>query len=1080
MTLIVHRDSRTEVLAQQLADSLHAAPPQNPLAAQTIVVAHPGLRRWLLGEFAGRDGIAANFDLILPWQWLQRCARALLGDEALIDGDWRAEALRWRIYATLPMLDAARVHGYLAGEDAERRRFQLADHLAGVYTQYLIYRPDWIARWEAGAEQDEWQAQLWRTLRAAIGAPHRAQRREALLIALRERGDGEPLPLHVFGVSHLPPDVLDALHALSAHRDVHLYFPDPCREYWADLKTLREILRLDPETEGVYYDIGHPLLVSLGRMAQDLFIRLDALGADLDANDSGAAVADTLLATLQESIRACAPIRVGAEPANARDASLRLHACHTRLRELEVLKDALLDFLAENADLQHRDIVVMAPDIAAYAPYLRAVFGAPARYIADPAQIPWHLADVGLASAHPLLGAFAQVLQLSRSRFKVSEVMDFLDVPALARRFGIDLDTRAALERWLRRARVAWGLDAAMKQQTGAARVDQNSWAFGFDRLYAGWIAGDDDALVDGIFPVAGIGGGDGEAIGRLHLLLDALRRLREGFSTPRSLSAWRDWLLEQLEQLLDAREDDETAALEALRRALARLGAQAEAAGRGTLPWSVVHEAVRAELDKVSERQAFLLGGVTFCGLVPQRSIPFKVVCLIGMNEGEFPRRSGDAGINLMAAQPRRGDRDTRREDRQLFLEALMAARECLHISYVGEGVRDGKVRNPAAPVAELLQFLDERFGATAKDSPRPWFVKHPLQPFDERYYNGKDARLFTYDRAFESLPSPGNPPPFLEHFAARAPMQEFTLDWLKRYWRDPAKAWLRDDAGISLDALDEDEWPDREPLDAKLDRRDGVEQRLLREALAQGHWELPEAAPDWLSRSGALAAGAAGARAYTQARERAQAVLALARKSLGANPRAFAQPVEVELGSGLRLTGTIEGLRRSEDGVCLLRAKPGGDAKLADLLAFYIDFAALRVAGRAANGLFVEYSKKARVPGLADAIVQQDPAQFRAGLRTLADAAMNGIWLPPYTAWDWLCANPPKRGEKARERWFGGESGFGPRAEREFHAYAALAARDTDFLESGSVAHASFRDACDLVAGVLDPRRRVLKASA
>jgi exodeoxyribonuclease V gamma subunit len=1078
MALTVHRDTRTEVLATKLAESLDQARPQNPLAAQTVVVAHPGLRRWLLGEFAKTKGIAANFAMILPWQWLQRCARVLLGDVGLIDGGWRAEALRWRIYAALPALDAAPIRGYLAGEDAERRRFQLADHLAGVYTQYLIYRPDWISRWEAGAARDEWQAQLWRTLRAAIGAPHRAQRRDALLSALRERGDAEALPLHVFGVSHLPPDVLDALHALSIHRDVHLYFPDPCREYWADLKTPREILKLDPENEGVHYDIGHPLLVSLGRMAQDFFIRLDALGVELGGEDNNDVEPTNLLNALQSSIRECEPAIVERSPTCVDDATLRVHACHTRVRELEVLKDALLGFLADNKEVQHRDIVVMAPDIAAYAPYLRAVFGAPARYIADPAQIPWHLADVGLASAHPLLGAFARVLQLSRSRFKVSEVMDFLDVPALARRFGIDADTRAALEHWLRSAHVAWGLDGAMKEQAGAACVDQNSWAFGFDRLYAGWIAGDDDALVDDIFPVAGIGGGDGEAIGRLHLLLDALSRLREGFSTPRSLSAWRDWLLEQLDELFDAREDDEIAALEALRRALARLGAQADAAGREALPWSVVHEAVRAELDKVSERQAFLLGGVTICGLVPQRSIPFKVVCLIGMNEGEFPRPGGDAGINLMAAQPRRGDRDTRREDRQLFLEALMAARERLHISYIGEGVRDGKARNPAAPVAELLHFLDERFGATAEDAPRPWFIKHPLQPFDARYFDGQDARLFTYDHAFESLPQPGKAPPFLECFAARTAMQEFTLDWLKRYWRDPAKAWLRDEGGISLDALDEDEWPDREPLDAKLDRRDGVEQRLLREALAQGHWELPEAAPNWLARSGALAAGAAGTRAYTLARERAQAVLALARKSLGVNPRAFTQPVEVELGDGLRLTGTIEGLWHTEAGVQLLRVKPSGKAALRELLPFYIDFAALRLCCDAA-GTFVEYDKALKSPAcspkLLDSILAQDREQLRSGLRALITAARDGIWLPPYTAWDCMVATPAVREEEMRKRWEGGEFGF-PRSERKISAYVALAARDADFLVPDSAAHAGFDDACRLLAGVLDPQRMLL----
>jgi len=1112
MSLIVHRDSRTEVLADQLARALEQSLPAHPLAPQTVVVAHPGLRRWLLGEFARQRGVAANFDMILPWQWLQRIARDLLGDAALIDGVWRAESLRWFIHSALPHIDAPQVRAYLQGDDAERRRFQLADHLAHIYTQYLIYRPDWIADWERGDARDEWQAQLWRRLRKSIAAPHRAQRREDLLAALAQRGDGEVRPLQVFGVSHLAPDVLDALHALAAHRDVHLYFPDPCRHYWADLKTPREILKLDPQSglsrpsmasaalgllpgglsrpsvasaalgllpgEDLYYEIGHPLLVSLARMAQDFFIRMDALGVELDAGESDGSAPGNLLGALQESIRDCRPEQVGATAAQVEDASLRVHACHTRLRELEVLTDALLGFLADDPALQHRDIIVMAPDIAAYAPYLRAVFGEPARYTPERARIPWHLADVGLARAHPLLGAFARVLDLARSRFKVSEVMDFLDVPALARRFGIEADTRVALDRWLRGARVAWGLDAAMKEHAGGARVEQNSWAFGFDRLYAGLIFGDDppDALLDGVVPVAGVSGGDGEAIGRLDALLDALRDLRDGFAAARSLTAWRDWLIEQLDVLFDARDDDETSALEALRRALARLGEQADAAGRDALPWSVVREAVHAELDRVAERQPFLLGGVTFCGLVPQRSIPFKIVCLLGMNEGEFPRQGGDVGLNLMAAQPRRGDRDTRHEDRLLFLEALMAARARLHISFIGEGVRDGKPRNPAAPVAELLQFLDERCGLT-KDEVRPWRIKHPLQPFDARYFDRSDARLFTFERAFEQLAPRAPMPPFLDRFEAGTLARDVTLDWLKRYWRDAAKARLRDSTGVSLDALADDTWSDREPLDAKLDRRDRVEQRLLSDALAAGIAELPRQAPDWLARSGMLAAGAAGVRAYAQARERVQAVLAHARKSLGTDAQAFALAVDVDLGDGIHLSGAVEGLWRSEAGVCLLRAKPSGTAALNELLPFYIDLAALRLCADA-SGIFVEYDKNLKSPACAprllDAILRQDREQLRAGLRRLSEAASAGTWLPAYTAWAWMCAAPGRRADLARDKWLGVE--FGPPGESEFSAYAALAARDADFLEPQSAAHAQFVAACALVANVLDPQRSVL----
>jgi exodeoxyribonuclease V gamma subunit len=614
--------------------------------------------------------------------------------------------------------------------------------------------------------------------------------------------------------------------------------------------------------------------------------------------------------------------------------------------------------------------------------------------------------------------------------------------------------------------------------------VAQNSWAFGFDRLYAGLIAGDDtdDVLLDGILPVPGVSGGDGEAIGRLHRLLDALHRMREGCAASRPLSAWRDWLIEQADALFDVREEREAAAFEALRRALLNLGDQAKAAGAGALPWSVMREALRGELAKVSERQPFLLGGVTFCGLVPQRSIPFRVVCLLGINEGEFPRQAGDAGMNRMADAPRRGDRDTRHEDRYLFLEALMAARDHLHISYIGEGVQDGKLRNPASPLAELLQFLDAEQGV-GDDASRAWLVRHPLQPSDDRYFDRRDPRLFTFDRSFADAAARTTEQPFVdvaESSAEPPATRDVSLSWLKRFWRNPAKAQLHDDVGLSLDALDVETWPDREPLKASADRRERVEQQLLHDALAAGNWELPATAPDRLARSGALAAGAAGELAYAQVRERTQAVLDCARKLLGARPEAFVQTVDLQLGEGIRLSGSVDAWR-SDGGVRVFAAKPNGSAAFNELLPFYIDYAAARLSC-AATGLFVEHEESnktpIRTPKLFAEIAEQDDDQLRRGLRRLVELAATRALFPPYTAWNWLKSTPATRAANARKRWEGGD--FGPAGERDFSAYAALMARDVPFLHPDSSAHERFAATAAAVAAVLDPRRQVLLKGA
>jgi exodeoxyribonuclease V gamma subunit len=1141
--LIVHRGSRTERLADELAQQLEAQRPANPLAAQTVVVAHPGLQRWLLGRLAqragpnGAHGIAANYDMILPWQWFERTARRTLGDEALISGAYRHEVLRWRLLTALPALKTAEISRYLAGDDASRRSFQLAEHLAGLYTQYLIYRPDWILDWEQHPARHarDWQAVLWQQLQGSINRPHRARRSAVLLDALRGESDAGNLPLHVFGVSHLPPDVLAALQATALHSPVHLYFPDPCREHWVYLRKQRFLLAREDDPDALYYEVGHPLLVALGRIAQDFCLTLDECEAidERDPLDDAEPLPGetSLLAQLQSSIRCLQPELVGASVrlrvaagesardillALRTDASLRVHACHTRLRELEVLKNTLLRCLADDPTLQHRDIVVMAPDIGAYAPCLAAVFGEPAHYRVDPLHIPWHLADVGLSRVHPLMSAFAQILDLAESRFTVSEVLDLLDVPAVARRFAIDSSGRDALEQWLHRAHVAWGLDAEMKGDVGAAATDANSWQFGFDRMYAGMIVGQDaerelpDGLLDGILPLDGVSGGAVEALGQFDHLLGELRLARNAFATARPLAAWSQWLLELIDALFlaDPRDDAENNALDSLRRLAASLGSQAaEAAIAAPLPWSVVREAVRGALDAVPERQAFLLGGVTFCGLVPQRSIPFRVVCLLGMNEGEFPRPGNDAGLNKILAKPRRGDRDTRSEDRYLFLEAMMSARDILHISYVGEGVRDGKPRNPAAPLAELLQFLDEQHGIDNagvdvdenRDDgkiDRPWRIRHPLQPFDARYYerdaHGQprhDPRLFSYDSAFLAASSSASAPSFLDPARitpkAIVATGEVTLAALKRYWRDPAKDALLRGHGISLQALDSIGWPDREPLETGLDRIDRVDHRLLFDALAAGHDSLPAEPPTWLVHSGMLAGGAIGEKTYAQLRESLQALLDNAHTLFaGGVAQPEAQAIDLDLGDGLRLTGVVDRVFRAADGGLLLfEVRPGRAADLKDLLGFYIDWAALRlIDAGTVQGEYLEPSsnnKKARSSGLLDPIRAQDTAQLRHGLRRLVEACLSAEQQPllffPRTALAYAVAEPDARLDKAASAWEGDD--FNYAGERDYApGYAALLSRGLDLFDESSAAHRAFVAATELVCGVLDPAHATL----
>lgn len=945
--IVVYRASRLEALLPPLLSLMEAAPPQDVLAPHSLIAAHPGIRHWLLRALArarGPAGVAANLDIQLPSTWLDQLAQRVLGEAAVALAPYRREALRWRIYSLLPEVDDAAVRQYLSGLDVPRRRFQLADRIAGIYSRYLVYRPDWLAAWAAGQDkipQASFLAPLWRRLRRQIDLPHRGERLNALMMKL-DQSPGEAAaaePLHVFGVSHLAPGEFATLCAVARQRLVVLYVPDPCREYWAGLRPERQYLRelagngvFSAQAEREFLELGHPLLADWGRQGQHFMLALasaEDVGIDIRHGEDEATLLPARLprlARLQESIRQLDPALLAAAADPREDRSLRVHACHTRLRELEVLRDALLRAREEDPGLKPSDIVVMAPDIQAYVPLLPAVFGEAGR---QQGLLPYHLADVPLLQAHPLLGAFATLLDLPQTRLSAPQVLDLLAVPEIALALGLDPGGVQLLENWIARSRIAWALDADFRAELGVPAIAEHTFAWGMDRLLAGYVLGAGDAeeaaslaLPDGdvVVPVEGVHGVQAEVLGALDRLLQLLALLHRDGRRQRSLSGWSQRLEQLVDRLFRAGYGDAeaAAALNELRRTLRSLAGEAADAGvDAVVEFSVVREALRERLQALSERQRFLAGGMTVCGMVPQRAIPFRVVAVLGLNDGEFPRAGSDAGLDLMAQHRRLGDRDVRSDDRYLFLETVMAAREMLHLSYIGEGVRDGKPRNPAATLAELMALL-----APAGDEvQRPWLVRHPLQPFDARYFDASDAALFSY-RAdlLDLLEKDGAPPPpFLGSAAppAAATNEPVALASLLQYFRRPAEQVLQQQLGLRLDALEDDRLADSEPLQPQFQRLDRITPRLFHDSAAAQQFVLPPPPPDWLRHGGLWPPCRAGERAWKKQHGQVDALLAQAASAelfrAGALQR-LAQAVAVDAG-GRRVHGELTRLYRTAE---------------------------------------------------------------------------------------------------------------------------------------------------------------------
>lgn len=916
MPLNVYAGNRMERLVAALG-TVFEQPLNNPLDPEVIVVQSKGMQRWLAMELARRFGAWANgvypFPNAFVWD-LFKSAMPDLPDTSPFD----PAVLNWRVMELLPQLLAdpafAPLAGYMAGGEQELKRYQLAGRIADTFDQYTIFRPAVIAGWEAGREE-HWQAKLWRALVAERGALHRARVREEFFRRLAAgRVDRALFPqrVTVFGIAYLPKFHLEFFARIAAFTEVNLFVLSPCREYWADILPERIIARLAPEEREARIE-GNPLLASLGLLGKefsDSVVELSALAggeADLYRDPPG----DTLLAKVQRDILSLqgggnTPEMLPVDPA---DRSIRLHSCHSPLREVEVLHDQLLALFAEKADLTPRDILVMTPDIETYAPFIAAVFDG----CQEPAKkIPYSIADRSIRQEGGLAATFLAILQLPGRRFPVTAVMEILASPPVHGRFGIAAADLDQVRAWLEETRVRWGMDGEERRRAGFPPYRENSWRAGLDRLLLGYaLPGEEGEMFAGILPYDSMEGEGPELLGRLVGFVEGLHALVGELERPRTLAEWERILRGVLRDFFAAGEETafELSTLGGILDELARLRDAARFIGAVGLP--VVRAWLEERLAREVRGLGFMTGSVTFCAMLPMRSIPFRVIALLGMNDGAFPRQNRPPGFDLMAAKRERGDRSLRDEDRYLFLEALLSARDCLSISYTGQSVRDNSPVPPSVLVDELLDYLGRRFTDGSDRFPEPLVTRHPLQPFSPAYFTGRQP-LFSYSaencRAVaRRLQGTAPAPPFVREPLPEPPAELFTVSLrdLLAFFDNPARFFVRNRLGIRLDGiappLDDREPFALAPLDAYALRQEMLDLALSGDdpqgflAVARARGMLPPARQGEIAFQG-LSGGVAdlAARVWT---------LTGGVSSLPS--------LEVDLGLGpFRLTGLLDGI--------------------------------------------------------------------------------------------------------------------------------------------------------------------------
>lgn len=833
--LMLHRASRGDGLAAGLAEVLRT-PAGDPFAPEVVAVPTRGVERWLsqqlaasLGARPGRaDGVCANVEFPFPASLVGAAMAAATGVGRDAD-PWSPERSVWPLLAVVdeaidePWLAQLAAHlgaGDVGAEDRRARRFSTVRHLADLFDRYGVHRPGLLQRWaegdaEPGNPDAGWQAELWRRLRDRLGVPSPAERlAEACATVVADPGVVDlPGRLSLFGLTRLPASYLQVLAALGQWRDVHLWLLHPSASLWDRLAAAPVAggavgpRRADPTAVAP----RHPLLRTWGRDAREMQLVLSATGAVIDEARPDPAPEASLLGRIQEDIRGDREPD-GAALLSPSDRSVQVHACHGRARQVEVLRDAILHLLADDPTLEPRDVIVMCPDIEAFAPLIHATFGPGGEQ--EGADLHVRLADRSLRQTNPVLASLAHLLEMAAGRVTASDLLDLAGTPPLRARFGFDDDDLARLDRWARAAGVRWGVDTAWRHSYQLTSVPDGTWAAGMRRLLTGVAMSEEPrALLGGVLPLDDVDSGDIDLAGRAAEMVDRAGTVLASFACGHTVAGWVDAITAAADLLLGAEPADEwqRAELGVLLDEVAA-AAGASVGGADTLLEPAELRALLADrLRGAPTRANFRTGHLTMCTLVPMRSVPHRVVCLLGLDDGAFPRRTVPDGDDLLDAEPWVGDRDARSEDRQLLLDALMAAGKTLVITYAGRDERTNAPRPPAVPIAELLDVVDRTVSVPDGRARDRVTVHHPLQPFDERNFIAGELAgraAWSFDRSAMDGARAARQPRELAGaagagFAERLPLfvpDPLVLDDLVRFVEHPVKAFLRQRLGVTV----------------------------------------------------------------------------------------------------------------------------------------------------------------------------------------------------------------------------------------------------------------------------------------
>ncbi|WMY97133.1 MAG: exodeoxyribonuclease V subunit gamma [Arsenophonus sp.] len=849
--LNIYHSNKLKIHVEIIAKLIQKKPLSDPFEKEIIVVQTSNISNWLQIELAKKLDIVANISFLLPSAFFYKMFSRILCNIAE-ESIFNKRTMIWKVMQILPSLIDLPVFKllkeYLKKDLNKRKLYQLSFQISDIFKQYLIYRPEWLEKWHNGqlvqglSDHQVWQKELWLALiqyskKVSYPKVYKENFYYEFLkfLYLKMFSDIQfPKRLFIFGISILPPIYIKILHALAEHMNIYLINFNPCRNYCINTYWYSNIKKFQ-EKKSKKYDNKHqisyffnknlldassyqslminPLLFSWGTSGRDYFYFL----SQLDQVHEVAAFVDisgnSLLHQIQRDILDFKNYtQLGLTPETFKNSSLKrrlskkdksitFHACHSIKREVEILQDYLLDLFEKDSKLRPKDIIVMVNNIDDYAPYIPAVF----TYVSQERRLPILISGKKTKEMDSIFKVFLFFLDLPKIRFTAKEVLNLLELPAVASKFSIDNKELDSLRQWVKESGICWGINDENIEILKLPITGKNTWDFGLKRMLLGYAMDSKLGIWDDILPYNECKGLAAELVGKLAKFIDLLWKWRNILNQERKLLAWLPLCKCLLDSFFYFDKKNESACIFLLQKWHEVLKIGISAKYKNVIPISIIRDEFFMIFNDKKKNQCSFSGEINFCNFMPICSVPFKVVCLLGMNEKVYPRSIESVGFNLIEEKPKYGDKTYRNNDYYLFLEVLNSTSKCLYLSYIGYAIHDNQIYNPSILLSELLEYISYSFclkgdehlnvDESAKKIQEHLLIKHTRVPFAIENYSPISVHQSFADEWLSVVKKEGNAESIFctGLFPKIEIYNEILLEELLFFYRNPISAFFK-----------------------------------------------------------------------------------------------------------------------------------------------------------------------------------------------------------------------------------------------------------------------------------------------